>query len=121
MSGNNRIDKINSELKREIAEIVSRKLKNPLISAMVSVTEAETSKDLSYCKVYVSVFSTDKEKCKTTFAALTGDAGRIRHELSKSMRIRTVPELHFVLDDTMEYGDKMDKLLKKIEKGEPSV
>ena len=49
---------------------------------------------------------------------IEGDAKKIRYELSKVIRARTVPELHFFLDDSMEYGDKMDKLFKSISKGE---
>ena len=117
-SGVSRMDRINAELKREISEIILRKLKDPLISAMVSVTDVICSPDLSYAKVYISVFSTDSEKKKTTFDAILADAKKIRFELGHSMKIRTVPELDFALDTSMEYGDKMDKLLNKIAKDE---
>lgn len=116
--GVNRSDRLNAELKREISEIISRKLKDPLITAMVSVTATDVSKDMSYAKVYVSVFSTDEQKKTATFAALKNDAKKIRYELSRSMRARTVPELDFVLDTSIEYGDKMDKLLYKISEDE---
>ena len=112
--GVSRSDRLNAELKREISEIIARKLKNPLVTAMVSVTSVDCSRDLSYAKVFVSVFSADEEKKNSTFAALVDDAKKIRYELSKTMRIRTVPELDFVLDRSLEYGDKMDKLLLKI-------
>ena len=112
--GVSRSDRLNAELKREISEIIARKLKNPLVTAMVSVTSADCSRDLAYAKVFVSVFSADEEKKNSTFAALVDDAKKIRYELSKAMRIRTVPELDFVLDRSLEYGDKMDKLLLKI-------
>lgn len=112
--GVSRSDRLNAELKREISEIIARKLKNPLVTAMVSVTSVDCSRDLAYAKVFVSVFSADEEKKNSTFAALVDDAKKIRYELSKAMRIRTVPELDFVLDRSLEYGDKMDKLLLKI-------
>ncbi len=112
--GVSRSDRLNAELKREISEIIARKLKNPLVTAMVSVTSVDCSRDLAYAKVFVSVFSADEEKKNSTFAALVDDAKKIRYELSKTMRIRTVPELDFVLDRSLEYGDKMDKLLLKI-------
>lgn len=116
--GVNRSDRVNAEIIREISEIISRKLKDPLITAMVSVTGADVSKDLSYAKIFVSVFSTDENKKRETFAALKNDAKKIRYELSRSMRMRTVPELDFVLDLSMEYGDKMDKILYKIAEDE---
>ena len=109
---------MNAVLKKEISDIITRKLKNPLITEMWSILDVDVSKDFSYAKVYISVFSVSAEKKKATFDAIVRDAKRIRHELSKSVRARTVPELHFIIDDSMEYGDKMDKLLIKIEKGE---
>ncbi len=116
-SNTSRIDKINSELKKEISDIIFRKLKNPLISAMVSITDVDTSKDLSYAKVYVSIFSTDENKKTKTFEAILKDAWKIRKLLASEMRLRVIPELSFTLDESMEYGDKMDKLLNNIVKG----
>ena len=112
--GVSRTDRLNAELKREISEIIAKKLKNPAVTAMVSVTDVDVSPDISYAKVFVSVFSTDENKKNESFAALCADAKKIRDELGKSMRIRTVPELDLILDRSLEYGDKMDKLLYKI-------
>lgn len=116
--GVSRTDRLNAELKREISEIIAKKLKNPAVTAMVSVTDVDVSPDISYAKVFVSVFSTDENKKNESFAALLRDAKKIRYELGKSMRIRTVPELDLVLDRSLEYGDKMDKLLLKISEDE---
>ena len=116
--GGNRIDKINSEFMREISEIISRKLKNPLVTEMVSVIKVDTAKDLSNAKVYLSVYSKSEEKRKATFDAICADAKKIRHELALSETIRKVPELRFILDDSIGYGDKMDKLFIAIGKGE---
>jgi ribosome-binding factor A len=82
---------------------------------MVSVLDVVTSKDLKHATVFLSVYSVNPEKKQRTFEAIVSDAKKIRYELSKVMRIRTVPELHFILDGSMDYGDKMDKLFKKIE------
>ena len=112
--GVSRTDRLNAELKREISEIIAKKLKNPPVTPMVSVTDVDVSPDISYAKVFVSVFSTDENKKNESFAALCADAKKIRYELGKSMRIRTVPELDLILDRSLEYGDKMDKLLYKI-------
>ena len=113
-----RTDRLNSEFKKEIYEIIARRLNDPEITEMVSVMRVDVSRDLSYAKVFVSVFSTDKEKSKKTFDAICKNAKRIRYELGGSMRIRTVPELSFVLDGSMEYSDKMNKLFAEIERGE---
>ena len=116
-----RNDRLNGELQKEIYEIISRRLKNPLVTEMFSILRVDCSRDLSYEKVFVSVYSTNEEKKNTTFNAIKADAKKIRYELAKVIRARTVPELNFVLDDSMEYGDKMDKLFKKINEGEKSV
>lgn len=113
-----RTERLNSEFKKEIYGIISRRLNDPSITEMVSVTKVDVSRDLSQAKVFVSVFSKDAEKRKTTFDAVCKNAKRIRFELGGAMRIRTVPELFFVLDDSMEYGDKMNRLFAEIEKGE---
>lgn len=113
-----RTDRLNSEFKKEIHEIISRRINDPDITAMVSVMKVETTRDLSYAKVFLSVFSADERARKKTFDAIAKNAGRVRRELGASMRIRTVPELIFVLDDSLEYGEKMDKLFAEIERGE---
>lgn len=121
MEGKNKVDrteKLNSEFLREISEIIRRKLKNPNITAMVSVTAVDTAKDLKSAKVYVSVYSTDEGKINQTFEALKEEAKKIRYELAQKERIRTVPELRFILDQSFSYGAKMDKLFSEINKGQ---
>ena len=113
-----RNERLSSELQKDIYEVIARKLKNPLITEMFSIVSVIVSKDLAHANVFVSIYSTNKEKAGATFNAIKGDAKRIRFELAKSSRARTVPELHFYLDGSMEYGDKMDKLFIKIAKGE---
>lgn len=113
-----RNQRLGSELQKDIYEVISRKLKNPLVTEMFSIVSVTVSKDLSHANVFVSVYSTDKQKAQDTFDAIKNDAKRIRFELAKFSRARTVPELHFYVDGSMEYGDKMDKLFIKISKGE---
>ena len=109
-----RADRLNAEFRKEIYEIITKKLKNPLITGMVSVLRVDTSRDLSHAKVYVSVFANSEEKRKITFDAIKGDAKKIRYELARVIRARTVPELHFFLDDSMEYSAKIDSILEQI-------
>ncbi len=116
----NRNDRLNGEFQKDIYEIITRRLKNPLITEMFSVMSVDTSRDLSYAKVYISIYSKNEEKKKATFEAIKSEAKRIRYELAKTSRTRTVPELNFILDGSMEYGDKMDKLFKRINEGEKS-
>lgn len=114
----NRVERVNAEFKREIYDVIKRKIKNPLITEMFSITKADVSKDLKNAKVYISVFSTNKEKATATFNAIVADAKKIRFELAHSMNMRTVPEINFINDDSMEYSQKISGLLNKIEKGD---
>ncbi len=117
---NSRIDKINAELQKDIYEVITRRLKNPFVTEMVSITAVDTSKDLKHAKVFISVYSANAIKKERTINALKEDAKRIRYELAKIFKARTVPEISFVIDESLEYGDKMDKLLLKIKKEENS-
>lgn len=109
-----RTDKLNSEFKRNIAEIISTKIKNPDITEMVSILHVETTGELKHAKVFLSIFSLDSAKRKATFDAIVSARAQIRHELSSMMRIRTVPELNFVLDESMQQSERISELLNQI-------
>ena len=114
MNGVSRMDKLNSEFKKEIYDIITRKLKNPFITEMFSILRVQASKDLRHARVFISIFSTNKERAEATLSAIRSESKRIRHELALAMRIRTVPELEFLTDDSMAYSDKIEKLFKEI-------
>ena len=103
-----------SEFQKEIYSILKNKIKNPAISEMFSISEVDVTNDLKHAKVFVSVFSTDKVKAQATFEAICASAKAVRTELSKTMCIRTVPELHFVTDNSTDYGNKIDKILSTL-------
>lgn len=115
-----RTDRLNSEYQREIARILSGPLKTrqPDLKGIISVTEADVSPDLKTAKIYVSVLASSEEEKKRTLACLSESAGFVRKELSKVMTSRTVPALKFCEDASMEYGSKMDELLKSLSKEE---
>lgn len=115
-------ERLASQFREEIYRVISTDLRNkyPGLSAIISVTEADVAPDLKSCRVYVSIFDADGERRKNSFDVLVANAGYIRHCLSKVLRIRTVPELRFTLDESMEYGDRIDKILKGIERPEDS-
>lgn len=106
--------RLNSEFQKEIYSILKNKIKDPAISEMFSISEVDVTNDLKHAKVFVSVFSTDKVKAQATFEAICASAKAVRTELSKTMRIRTVPELHFVTDNSTDYGNKIDKILSTL-------
>ncbi len=68
--------------------------------------------------MYISIFDTDEQRKNESYSIISQNAGLIRHELSKVMQIRTVPELRFKKDGSMEYGEKIDKILSDLEKDE---
>jgi ribosome-binding factor A len=79
--------RLNSEFRKNIYDVIKYDLNNPLITEMFSVTKADVSKDLKNAKVFISVFSTNKEKAKTTFDAIVADAKKIRYELAHSTEL----------------------------------
>ena len=114
---NNRGKRLSGEFQKEISAVISQKLRNkhPELSAIVSVTEADVAPDLKSAKVYISIFDPDTAKRQQSFEIIKQNAGFIRHELSMVMHLRTVPELRFILDDSMEHGSKIDKILENLD------
>lgn len=108
----NRQIRINDEIMRETATIIRSELKDPRIGSLVSVTKADTTADLKYCKIYVSVLGSDKEK-SDTMDGLKSCSGYIRKELARRINLRNTPELKFILDDSLDVSFKMDELIKK--------
>ena len=113
---NNRTDKLNSEFKRYIAEILTKRVKDPRITEMFTILEVDCDRELSQAKVYVSIFSTDAQKAAQTFLAIRENEPFIRREISKNMHIRKVPEFNFILDTSMAYGQKISEILYDINK-----
>ena len=109
---NNRIDRINEEYRRELSQIIGYELKNSNITGMISVTKVKVTTDLKYAKVYVSILNSKSEK--NTMEALKKASGFIRSELAKRINLRNTPELTFEIDDSIEYGAKIDSILKEI-------
>jgi ribosome-binding factor A len=107
-----RIDKINGEVMRELANVI-RELKDSRIPLMTSVVAVNVTNDLRYAKAYISVMGDETTK-KKAMDGLKSAAGFIRREMSKRVDLRYTPEFIFVLDDSIEHGSHIDKLLKNI-------
>ena len=117
--------RINGEVQRELSSIISRELKDPRINPMTSVVSVEVAPDLKQAKVYISVLGTE-ESAKDTIKGLKSAASFIRGQLAKSLNLRNTPEIHFVLDQSIEYGVNMSKLIDDVVENdggiaEPSV
>ena len=109
----NRICRINEDLQRELSALI-RVLKDPRVQqSMVSITKVDTTGDLRYAKVYVSVF--DKDKSKETLKGLRSAGGYLRREIASRLHLRYTPELVFEEDDSIAYGAKMFDLLRGLE------
>ena len=101
------------EIRRDLTEIFANEIKEPHIDSMVSVTDVEVSNDLSYERIYVSKLGSQRDR-EALLDALTKANGFIRSALSQRLKIRKVPELRFFLDDSLEYGAKIEKLLSEL-------
>ena len=113
-----RTDRLNSEFRKLIYDVISSRINSPEITEMFSVTEVDVSPDLKHAKVYLSVYSTDEVKAKATFDAIARSSVEIRRELSHLTTIRYVPELRFYRDGASEYGNKIDTILAGLTYGE---
>lgn len=105
--------RINGEVQRELSNLINREIKDPRINRMTSVVAVEVAPDLKHAKVYISVLG-DEESRKSTIAGLKSAAPFMRSHLAKSINLRNTPELDFVLDQSIEYGVNMSKLIDSL-------
>src|SRR5207249_6379391 len=112
-----RPEKVAHLMRREVAEILQERLRDPRVSAMVSVTDVEVTNDLSFAKVFVSIMGDAAERA-STLEALAHAAGFVRHELGPRLGLREVPEIRFVHDESLDRGARVEELLKRIHDGQ---
>lgn len=108
---NIKIERINHMIMEEVSKILMLEVKDGRFK-FVTVTDCDTSNDLSYCKVYVTVL--DNENKEGTLKALNNASSFIRGELAKRIEIRNIPELKFFYDESVSYGENIDKIIDKI-------
>lgn len=113
----NRITRINEEIKHELSNIISTGIKDPRIAPLTSILRVETTNDLKHCKVYVSVLG-DEELRNKTEEGLKSSLGYIKSELARKVNLRITPDLHFIMDQSIEYGINMSKLIDDVVKNE---
>lgn len=105
-------ERLEQDAKLALSNIILYEVKNPSVTGLISVTDVKITPDQKYAKVYVSVFGkTNKQK---VIDALTKATGFIKKELGKRVRMRNMPSIIFELDDSMEYGAHMDKVIKEV-------
>ena len=107
--------RINGEVRRVLSSIIQNEIKDPRIHPMTSVVEVEVAPDLKSAKAYISVLG-DEEAQKNTLAGLKSAEGYIRRELARTVNLRNTPEIRFIMDQSIEYGVHMSKLIDDVNK-----
>ena len=113
----NRIGRINEEIQRELASLIPN-VKDPRVTGMISVTAVDTTPDLRYAKVYISVL--DKNDSTQVLNGLKSAAGWLRRELGHALQLRYTPELTFVQDDSIDKGAHILDMLRNPEVVKPA-
>jgi len=116
----NRTDRIADQMQRDLAELIRSSLNDPRLG-MVTVNQVTVARDLGYSDVYVTLLTAedldaDAEEVKTTISILNGAAGFLRSELSRMIRLRTIPQLRFHFDASVKRGRQLDQLITKARK-----
>lgn len=111
-----RLNRINEELKKEISHIIDFELKNSNVTGLISVTKVKVTPDLKYAKVYVSILNS--KNVKKTMEGLQSSSGFIRSQVARTINLRITPELTFEIDYSIEYGAKIEAILKELKQKE---
>ncbi len=115
MKTGNRMTRINEEIMKEVSQIIRGELKDPRISTVTSVVKVDTTNDLKFCKIFVSVLG-DEDQKKSVMQGLKSAEGFIRRQIAQRINLRNTPEVIFVRDDSIEYVMRMNKLIEDVNK-----
>ena len=105
--------RINGEVQRELSQLIRQEIKDPRVNPLTSITRVEVAPDLKNAKVYVSVLG-DEESQQNTLAGLKSAAPVIRSQLARTVNLRNTPMLHFIMDQSIEYGVNMSRLIDEV-------
>ena len=105
--------RINAEVQKELSNIIRGEIKDPRIHPMTSVMAVEVAPDLKTCKAFISVLGSEEAK-QSTIRGLKSAEGYIRRQLAKNLNLRNTPEIRFILDESIEYGVNMSKLIDDV-------
>lgn len=109
--------RINSEIQKELSNIIRGEIKDPRINPLTSVVAVEVTSDLKHCKAYISVLG-DEESKKSTYEGLRSAEGFIKRQLAKTVNLRNTPEITFIMDQSIEYGVNMSRLIDEVNRGQ---
>ena len=110
--------RINGEVQKVLSEIIRGEIKDPRISPLTSVVSVSVAPDLKTCKAFISVLG-NEEAQENTMAGLKSAVGYVRRQLAKELNLRNTPEITFVLDQSIEYGVRMSKMIDDVTKDIP--
>ena len=111
--------RINGEVQKELSTIIRNEIKDPRLHPMTSVMAVDVAPDLKTCKAYISVLG-EKEAKEATIKGLKSAEGYIRRQLARNLNLRNTPEIRFILDESIEYGVNMSKLIDDVTKKDNS-
>lgn len=112
-----RSERVAEEIKKAVSQIINNEIKDPRVSGLISVTKVEMTKDLRHAKIFLSIYGEESEKQKV-FEGLKNAEGFIRKELAHRVRMKFIPEISFKMDESIEYGIHIYKLLEEVQKQE---
>ena len=107
--------RINTEVQRELSNILRGGIKDPRVAEFTSVVAVEVAPDLKTCKAYISVLGNQEAK-EATIRGLNSAEGYIRRQLARSVNLRNTPEIRFIMDQSIEYGVNMTKKINDLTK-----
>ena len=105
--------RINGEVHKELSNIIRGEIKDPRIHPMTSVVAVEVAPDLKSCRAYISVLGDEKAQ-RDTLAGLKSAEGYIRTKLARSVNLRNTPEIRFIMDQSIEYGVNMSRMINEL-------
>lgn len=107
--------RVNTEVQRELSNIIRGGIKDPRVAPWTSVVAVEVTPDLKTCKAYISVLGDEKAQADT-LEGLQSAEGYIRRELARTLNMRNTPEIRFILDQSIEYGVNMSRKIDEVTK-----
>ena len=108
-----RTERVEEEIKKIVGKLIDNGIKDPRVNGLISVTKVDVSKDMKYCKIYVSMLGTkDKDEA---LKGLDSAKGVVRKEIGEKIRTFNTPEVKFIYDDSMEYGQHIDAIINSLD------
>lgn len=110
MSNFKRVDRVAQMIQRKLAQIIPLEVRDPRLNGIITISAVKVAADLGHAKIYFTVFNEDKALVSSI---LNAASGYLRSALARSISLRTVPQLHFIYDESIEYGEKLSRLIDK--------